>query len=285
LFRVARFRDHLCHVQLTPDIVATLYDKPGRWMSDAELLRLREEIVAMAQAAMVGDLTYGVFRAERAPYENRIVVVVRHIERGEPVGFTAMPILKVRLTDRNIDVLHLGLFVIVPRYRRHGLQGLIYTLAMLAALRRLAERPVWISNVTAVPSVFGVVADYFLDTYPSYRPFAAPSPLHFSIAHSIMQDHRHEFGVGKEALYDPARFIIRGSYTGGSNALKTPFHLIPKHPVATVNAFCRTELDYERGDDFLQIGKVDSIAVARTLMARIAKDLFSGTAHRMTLWK
>jgi hypothetical protein len=41
-------------------------------------------------------------------------------------------------------VLHLGLLMIHPDFRRRGLQGLRYVLGAFYAYRRISERPAWI---------------------------------------------------------------------------------------------------------------------------------------------
>ena len=50
--------------------------------------------------------------------------------------------------------------------------------------------------------------------------------------------------------------IIENSYTGGADHLKKSFAAAPKHRNPVVNEICEEHLDYERGDDFVQIGKL-----------------------------
>lgn len=271
-------------VRLTRDVEATIYDKPGLWMGDSELAGLRAEITSVAAAAIPGELTYGVFRPERRPYENRLIVVGRHVGRGEAVGFNAMPELAVSTPEGPVRVLHLGLLVIHPSYQRQGFQGLLYGLGAFSAIHRIPERPVWMSNVTEVPAVFGAVCDHFMDAYPSYTRTGPPPPRHRAIALAMMRDHSHEFGVGKDAGFDAERFVIQGSYTGGSDALKKTFDVAPKYRVEAANAFCRAQLDYDRGDDFLQIAQLDITAISNWLALRIPEELRPQAARRMKLW-
>lgn len=65
------------------------------------------------------------------------------------------------------------------------------------------------------------------------------------------------FGVGDEAVFDEDRFVITNSYTGGSDDLKKTFDEAPKHRKQHFNDFCSEQLDYDRGDDILQLGKID----------------------------
>jgi hypothetical protein len=128
-------------------------------------------------------------------------------------------------------------------------------------------RPKWISNVTQVPSVVGMVSQTFSDVFPSPHADARQSFAHLQLARGIMSRHRAVFGVGQEAGFDEARFVITNAYTGGSDALKKTFEAAPKHRDEQYNAFCARELDYARGDDLLQLGRID-LAGARRYLQR-----------------
>ncbi len=271
-------------VRLTHEVEATIYDCPGEWMSDVELDRLRAELRGVAQAAIPGPLEYGVFLPDRKPYTNRLVVVGRHLKNAEAVGFNAMPQLHLEIEGKEVTVLHLGLLAIHPRYQRLGFQGLLYGLGGFACVNRIRERPVWISNVSEVPAVLGAVADNFLDVYPSYANPRPPPPAHRAIARAIMAGHRHEFGVGPDARFDDERFVIMGSYTGGSDALKKTFESAPRYRVEACNAWCQTQLDYSRGDDVLQIGQLDAGVIAAYLTKRIPPELRPAAERQMKLW-
>jgi hypothetical protein len=84
-----------------------------------------------------------------------------------------------------------------------------------------------------------------------------------------MRQHRSVFGVSEEAGFDEARFVITDAYTGGSDALKKSFGTAPKHRDEQTNAFCARELDYARGDDLLQIGRIDLAAARRYLFSEV----------------
>jgi hypothetical protein len=77
------------------------------------------------------------------------------------------------------------------------------------------------------------------------------------------------FGVGEEAGFDEARFVITNAYTGGSDALKKTFAAAPKHRDEQYNAFCSRELDYARGDDVLQLGRIDLAGARRYLLSEV----------------
>jgi hypothetical protein len=271
-------------VRLRADIEATIYDRPGLWMDDARLSRLQDDIQCVARAAVPGDLRYGVLLRERAPFRNRLLVVGRRVDSGEVVGFNALPWLTVRLGGRPVTVMHMGLLIIHPAHQRQGLQGLLYGLGAFNAYHRSKERPLWISNVTEVPAVFGAICDQVREPYPHYAQEAPPPPAYRALAAAIFAQHRHEFGVGREASFDQERFVITGSYTGGSDALKKAFENAPRYRVDACNAFCRARLDYERGDDFLQIAKMDVTVITNWLTRRIPSELRPALARQMKLW-
>ena len=83
-----------------------------------------------------------------------------------------------------------------PDVQGQGLSWVLYGLTTLVLFARDGLRPKWISNVTQVPAVFGMVCDTFADVYPSPDATARQSFAHLQLARGIMRDHRAVFGVG-----------------------------------------------------------------------------------------
>jgi hypothetical protein len=271
------------HVRLGPTLAATIYDCPGLWMDDARLGHLQDEIASVARAAIPGALSYGVLLRQRRPYENRLIVVGRNVVTGQVVGFNALPWLKVQLPARTVTVMHFGLLIIHPDHQRQGLQGMLYGLGAFNAYQRVRERPLYMSNVTEVPAVFGAVCEQVVNPYPHFRSVAPPEGYR-AIAQAIFAQHRHEFGVGADARFDADRFVIEGSYTGGSDALKKTFDRAAAHRNPACNAFCQAQLDYGRGDDFLQIGIMDVTVITNWMTRRIPAEFRPKLARQMKLW-
>ncbi|MFM9863622.1 MAG: hypothetical protein ACKVRO_08445, partial [Micropepsaceae bacterium] len=132
-------------------------------------------------------------------------------------------------------------------------------------------RPLWISSVTQVPAVVGMVAETFDNVYPG-QDGTAQSFVHRHIAHQIMQHERAAFGVGGDAGFDASRQVITNAYTGGSDNLKKSFEVAAKHRDERYNKFCAGALDYNRGDDVLQIGCVDLTTARRYLMRMVPRS-------------
>ncbi|MGX5850536.1 hypothetical protein ACWGTO_25995 [Mesorhizobium sp. PL10] len=242
-------------------------ERPGRWMQPAELEQLSADLRLVASKTLkAGSLTYGVFSGDRSRLEHSIITIVYRRSDGRPIAFNALALMEISLAGKPYEVLHLGLVMVDPDERSRGLSWILYGLTCFLMFLRNQLRPIWISNVTQVPAVVGMVAEAFSNVFPGLHAGARRSLTHVLLARQIMARHRHVFGVGPEAGFDEERFVITNAYTGGSDDLKKTFDEAAKHRDETFNAFCRNELDYGRGDDVLQIGQM-SFQSARTYLA------------------
>jgi hypothetical protein len=241
-------------------------------MGPDALDRLVADLQQVVRASTpAGTLDYGVASGDRARLDAAIITIV-HDRDGRPIAFNALALLDCELRGHPVDVLHLGLVMVDPSHRAGGLSGVLYGLTAFLLFARRRLRPLWISNVTQVPAVFGMVAEAFDDVFPASDPGAVQRYDHLHLARQIMARHRAVFGVGPDAEYDEAHAIIRDAYTGGSDNLKKRYDDAPKHRHQVHNDTCRTRLDYERGDDFLQIGRV-TLPAARRYFSRSAPAL------------
>jgi GNAT superfamily N-acetyltransferase len=244
-----------------------IVERPGRWMSPAAAAELIADLQRIVRAATpAGTLDYGAASGDRARLDSAIITRV-YDRAGTPIAFNALTLLDCELRGRPVEVLHLGLVMVDPTHRAGGLAAVLYGLTAFLLFARRRLRPLWVSNVTQVPAVFGMVSERFHHVYPTSDPSARQSYDHLHLARQIMARHRRVFGVGDDAEYDEMRAIIRNAYTGGSDNLKKPFGDAPKHRIEVYNETCRMALDYERGDDFLQLGQV-TLAAARRFFTR-----------------
>jgi len=254
------------HAGLTTRIV----ESPGLSLAPDELERLLAQLRIVAAKTLPREsLTYGIFSGDRGFLSRAVVTLICEESTGCPVAFNALSVMPVELDGEPIEVTHLGLVMVDPDQRGQGLSWVLYGLTALVLFARDGLRPKWISNVSQVPAVVGMVSETFSDVFPSPRSGARQSFAHLQLARGIMRGHRAVFGVGDQAGFDEARFIITNAYTGGSDALKKPFEIAPKHRDEQYNAFCARELDYGRGDDFLQIGRIDLAGARRYLLSEV----------------
>lgn len=251
---------------------ARIVERPAEWMAPEAVDRLLADLRTVATRSLPsGALDYGVFRADRQQLRRAILTIVYKEESGQPVAFNALTIMDVAMHGRPAIVMHLGLVMIDPAIRGQGLSWILYGLTCLILFVRNQFRPIWLSSVSQVPAVIGLVSEMFSDVFPSPDPAARRSFDHLLLARQIMARHREDFGVGPGADFDEERFIIADAYTGGSDALKKTFDAAPEHRDPRYQAFCERALDYRRGDDFLQIAQIDLAASRRYLFHSVPR--------------
>ena len=249
-------------------LITRIVESPGLSLCEAELGALVAQLRIVAGKTLPEEsLTYGIFSGVREKLSHAVVTLICEEATGRPIAFNALAVMSLELDGEPVEVTHLGLVMVDPDERGRGLSWVLYGLTALVLFARDGLRPKWISNVTQVPAVVGMVCETFSDVFPSPHPGARQSFAHLQLARGIMRRHRAVFGVGDEAGFDEARFIITDAYTGGSDALKKSFEAAPKHRDPQYEAFCARELDYSRGDDILQIGRID-LAGARRYLTR-----------------
>jgi hypothetical protein len=247
-----------------------IVEQPGSSLPPAELATLVSQLRTIAAKTLPQDsLTYGIFSDEPGRLSRAVVTLICEEETGRPIAFNALSVMDVALDGEAVQVTHLGLVMVDPDVRGQGLSWVLYGLTALVLFARDGLRPKWISNVTQVPAVVGMVSATFSDVFPSPLPGARQSFAHLQLARGIMRDHRAVFGVGDDAGFDEARFVITNAYTGGSDALKKTFDSAPKHRDEQYNDFCARELDYARGDDVLQLGRIDLAGARRYLLSEV----------------
>ena len=247
-------------------------ERPGETLALDDLATLKAQCEQVVRVCLSGEmLDYGLFAAEGDAWSRSVITLVTRRVDGQPVAFNAMPILDVKHSGTNERVLHLGLVMVDPGERSSGLSWILYGLTCFALFLRKRMRPLWVSSVTQVPAVVGMVAETFSNVYPAQEP-TRQTFAHRHLAHQIMQRHRHAFCVGEEAGFDLDRQIITNAYTGGSDNLKKTFDVAAKHRKDSYNAYCEAELDYARGDDVLQIGAIDVAAGQRFLSRSVPKS-------------
>jgi hypothetical protein len=245
-------------LRVARNITARIIERPGLWMQPATAAAIVEDLRAIARVTVPGEtLDYGVLTGSQARLEHAVLTVLYDTTTRRPVAFNALSVMDVTLHGRDAEVVHLGLVMVDPSLRSHGLSWVLYGLTCLVLFVRRQLRPLWLSNVTQVPAIVGMVSETFSDVFPIPDPQAHCSFEHLALAREIMRRHRLVFGVGDDAGFDEERFVITNAYTGGSDNLKKSFDVAPKHRNEAYNAFCRQQLDYERGDDVLQLCRLD----------------------------
>lgn len=257
------------------DYMVRIVERPGLWMDTDTLKELSEKLRTVAARTLdAGGLTYGVFSGEKSRMGSVIITLVSRRD-GMPVAFNALAVMELDTVPHPTEVLHLGLVMVDPDERSKNLSWVLYGLTCFLIFFRRQFRPAWISNVTQVPAVVGMVSEMFSDVWPG--PDKGRRTLnHLLLAREIMTTQRHVFGVGHEAGFLEDKFVITAAYTGGSDGLKKTWEQAPKHRDDRYNDFCAATLDYTRGDDVLQLGQMDLVAMRRYLAREVPKSAVLG---------
>ena len=257
-------------------VTTRIVDRPGAWMAPEKLAKLVADVRAVASETLpAGQLNYGVLGGDAERLKASVLTIVYDRATKRPIAFNALAWMPMSLRGRPIDVLHMGLVMVSPTARSQGLSWILYGLTCFMLFARGGMRPIWISNVTQVPAVVGMVTESFANVFPT-PDGTVQSFDHLTIARQIMRRHRHVFGVGEDAGFDEARSIITNAYTGGSDDLKKSFDQATKHRQDKYNDLCSANLDYKRGDDFLQVGQVNMAAAQKYAFAEVPRESLPG---------
>lgn len=249
------------HVVAGGEVLIDVVDQPGRWMSDAQLTRLQDELSEVAEISLDERLAYGVFSRTRSAFRNRVIAVAYAAQTGRPCAFTAMvylPLVRGRKTE---TIIHLGLTMIAPSSRGQRLQTPLFQRIFLSPIVNQFRTSFVVTNIAASPAGIGAVSDYFLDTYPSYHEDRSPTPFHHEVAAQVLARHRHEFGCSRGATFDPDSFVVAGSNqeSGGGASAFIKSDPVSRYRDPACNEFCERLLDFERGDELFQVGRADLI--------------------------
>jgi hypothetical protein len=273
LLRIRRLSLRYLDVELplADGIRGRVVERPGLWMSPEALTEVVEQMRTVARRTLSGaSLDYGVLTGDVERLDHAILTLI-YGPRGEPVAFNALALMDVTLHGVEQEVLHTGLVMVDPDFRSRRLSWALYGLSIMLTYVHRRLKPIWISSVTQVPAVYGMVAESFDQVFPAGDCGARRSYDHLVIARQIMARHRRVFGVAEDAPFDQDRFVIENAYTGGSDNLKKSFVDAAKHRVDIYNRICAETLDYERGDDFLQIGQFKLSTARRYLLGSVPR--------------
>ena len=258
---------------LSKDVKFVMWDRPGKWCTDEQINSMVKDLRTIITNSADKDVPeYGVLLGDREDLKSRLISVV--YQDGNPIAFSAQAHIDFRIGLKHIHVIHLGLVYVDKSVRGGGMSSITYALPNVLLLMKSGLRSHWISNVTQVPSIFGLVEEFYSNAYPTTQDNRPQSFEHYLIANNIMLNHKHVFGVGEDCEYDPKEQIIRNAYTGGSDNLKKTWQEASKSRNEKVNKFFEERLDYNRGDDFLQLAVLDNRIHFKFLGAKSVKSKF-----------
>ena len=232
-----------------------IYECPGLWLSDKKLDALVEDLVEVARKCQgTKDVPiYGVLTGDREDLSKRLITIAYDRKTKEPLGFAAQIYLDLKDKGFKQRILHLGLIFVDKSTRGKNISYLLTVFPNILITIKNGFHDIWVSNVSQVPAVVGLVDQNYRHVYPGIKG-KNQKFFHRKLSSLMIKDHHYSFGVGEDANYNVDKQVIENAYTGGSDNLKKKFSEAPKHRIEGYNDLCERDLDYDRGDDFLQLG-------------------------------
>lgn len=228
-------------------------------MMDIELEELVFQLREVAAKCFPEVPNYQALSGDHDELE-RVVLTVARNQKNKIIGFCSALILEV---DGVGKIFHTGLTCVDPSARgkklTHKLTSKTLTTYMI---RESLLKPVWVTNCACVLSSLGNVAMYFEDVFPSPYRTKAPSSQHLRIAQAISEQYREQIAINETAIFNDKSFVFEGSVEGTLFEKKENddrFHHRNRH----LTKFYQDLMNFERGDEVLQIGKVSFLTFAK----------------------
>lgn len=260
--------------------IVRIIENPKQSVSEEEQEKIVADLKSVINSLNLPQLDYGVFKDPTFFLTHGLFTIIYDKATQQPVAFNTQTVMHCTLKGKMTPVYHMGLAIIQPSQQSKGLSRVLYGLTTFLVFFKNRLKPIWVSSVTQVPAAFGSIADSFSDVYPSGNPGERASYDHLQLARQIMNEYRFVFGIGPEANFLEEKFIIENSYTGGSDLLKKTYNDCPKHRNTQYNDFCVQNLNYERGDDYLQIGRITLTTYFQLLIHSLQDNSLSIPLYR-----
>jgi hypothetical protein len=238
--------------------VSFLY-RPGLSWPEERLARLSAELREVASTCFDPMPVYQCLTGTREELSRNVITVARDVS-GQMEAFSSTVLLEVEGVG---TVLHLGLTCVRPTARSQGLtHRLLLRLLFRYLLHRGLLRGTWVTNVSCVLNTLGSVGMFFEDVYPSSAGPAAPSRTHRLIAQAVDTHYREPIYISRESEFDWETFVFRRcsrTTVFRKRADDTRFH----HREPDINAFYSRLLNFEDGDELLQVGRWGVLSLPR----------------------
>lgn len=230
-------------------------------MTDEELNGLHQELTEVALECFDSIPDYNCLSGRRSEY-SRLIIVVSRDAQNRMNGFCSSCILDAGELGTIYD---LGLTCVSPRARGLGLTHKFTTkVVMYYVVRYSPFKPVWISNVACVLSSLGNIALHMEEVFPS--PFKeAPLPHQQKLANYIDKHFRKELYISPDATFVESNFVFKGSVPG-TMFEKSAEDIKLYHRNKKLNNYYKDLMDFQNGDEVLQIAKVSLLTYPKYLL-------------------
>ena len=235
--------------------------RPGWRLSDGRLATLIAALRDCAGTCFDELPAYQVMAGTREELADKVLAIAWRKD-GRIAGFCSTILLPVWGIG---EVLHLGLTCVRPEDRSTGLTHILTRKAVAGyLLRRRLIGKLWVSNCAAVLSSLGNVALHFENVYPSPFAHSGPSENHIRIATAIDELYRQKIYIAHNATFDRDSFVFRRSVMGTcfekDGGDQRFFHRQPQ-----LNNYYGSLMEFDRGDEVLQVGYVSTMVAVKHL--------------------
>lgn len=249
-----------------PKYKVEFFYRPGQRLHRGEIATLQDELRNVASHCFDEIPEYQCLEKSPTALGDKVITVAQNKE-GKIVGFCSALLIPMEGLG---EVLHLGLTCVDPVARGHRLtHKLTSKLLMHYLLRHRPFSKVWVSNVACVLSSLGNVAKNFENVFPSPYYQAKPTVEQLTIAAAIDQHYRKDIAISEDAEFCPHTFLFKGSVKG-SVFEKEESDSRYYHRNKELNQFYMDLIQFERGDEVLQVCSVSLATLARYLLRRTA---------------
>ncbi len=226
--------------------------QPGKWMSEQNQNQLKEQLMQV-NSSSGKNLNYGIFDpslsadAQREFFTTSNICIIK--EKQVPVGF----FYNVILSETPVPAIHAGL-VMLARNSGHDLLSASYAYMTYLQYRKFGSY--FYTNISSTPSIVGVFSDTFSEVWPSYKAnqIKPPSKQYLRILEVLEEKYIKKYFQASDLKVDKKRFVLKSD--SQSMGFETDLKKLSRYSKPESNYFCMYWLDYSKGEDLIQVGKV-----------------------------
>jgi hypothetical protein len=131
------------------------------------------------------------------------------------------------------------------------------------------------TNISATPSIVGSFGDMVSNVWPYYRSnlLKPPSKEYLGVLSLLYREYISRYFPDEGIEIDSKRFVMRSP--SKQMGFEQDLRKLSRHYSFQANLFCSYWLDYTKGEDMIQVGRVDFKCLLRTgiyLYSLILKD-------------
>ena len=227
--------------------------QPGKWMRPIEIEEFKAQLDHVNEISGK-HLRYGIFDPKNTSDDTQKFLATSNFclmrLAGETVGF----FYNVILEEKPIPAIHAGLVMIA---KNNGVDLLKIPYAYMAILQRRKFGDYYYTNISSTPSIIGTFSDLFSDVWPNYKGslIRPPNKEYVHVLNLLSKEYIAKYFPTDKIEIDSRRFVMK-SPQKEMGFEQDPRKLSRYHNLEA-NLFCIYWLDYSKGEDIVQVGRVD----------------------------